>query len=166
MRTTGTLTAEGQVFQITGESWLDRQWGAIPDLVSNRWTWMNLSVSDGDKVGIWDIRSADGTGPEESWATVLHPDGTHELLPVVPLAREARRLCASPTSPYVFPTEWTITIPSRDTRLIVTATVIDQVIPGLPGTSVYEGAATFTGTYRGAAVTGRTYVEQLGNWTP
>ena len=164
LATTGTLTAEGHTWQVTGDSWLDRQWGAVPDLRVNRWSWMNLVIPGGDKIAIWDIRSADGKGPEESWATILRTDGTHELVPVTPLARNAGRLFTSPTSGFVFPTQWTLTIPSRDTRLTVTTTVVNQETPGL-GTSVYEGAATFDGTYRGEPVSGRTYVEQLGNWT-
>lgn len=163
MRTKGTLTVEGRTLQVDGESWLDRQWGALPDLHANRWSWMNLSMPDGDKVAVWDIRSADGTGPEESWATVLHPDGTHELVPVTPLAQDARRFLSS-SGDFVFPTEWTLTIPSRDTQLTVTATVVEQEVEGL-GTSTFEGAATFSGVYRGAQVNGRTYVEQLGNWS-
>lgn len=96
----------------------------------------------------------------------LHADGTHELVPVTPLAQDAGRLLDNPGSPFVFPTEWVITIPSRDTRLTVTTTIVDQEVPGLGGLSVYEGAATYIGTYLGGDVSGRTYVEQLGNWSP
>ena len=162
--TTGTLTADGRTWTVGGESWLDRQWGAQPDLHGNRWTWMNLTVSNGDTLALWDARSVDGTGPEESWATVLHPDGTHELVPVTPLATKAGRLWHSLSGSYVFPTQWTVEIPSRQTELTVTATLLQQEVPGLGPTSAYEGAATFSGTYLGKQVEGRTYIEQVGNW--
>jgi len=165
MATSGTLTADGTTWDVTGESWLDRQWGAQPDLRTNRWTWMNLTLSNGDSLALWDARSVDGTGPEESWATVLHADGTHELIPVTPLAEEAGRLWHSPRGSYVFPTRWTVDIPARQATLTVTATVLEQEVPGLGPTSAYEGAATVTGIYEGAEVTGRTYIEQVGNWT-
>jgi Lipocalin-like domain/CrtC N-terminal lipocalin domain len=164
MHTTGTLTFEGRTMQISGESWLDRQWGGLPDLRFNRWSWMNLGMPNGDKVAIWDARSADGTGPEESWATILHANGNHELVPVTPLADSADRFHESAENHFAFPTKWTVSIPSCDASLEVITTSINQEIPGL-GTSIYEGAATFSGKYLGQVVEGRTYVEQLGNWS-
>lgn len=164
MRCTGDLTYKGSRFLVEGEVWLDRQWGDLPDLKVTRWTWFNLAMPGGDKVAIWNARSADGSGAEDCWATILHPDGTHELVPVRPLADAAERFHESPTSDFAFPTKWTVRIPSRETVLFVTTTSIDQEIGGL-GTSIYEGAATFEGTYRGRPVSGRTYVEQLGNWS-
>ena len=163
LRTSGTIRVDGRTWSTIGDSWLDRQWGALPDLHVNRWSWMDLTLPDGDKVAVWDIRSADGTGIEESWATVLHADGPHELVPVVPLAQDARRWLDT-AGGFSFPTEWTLRIPARDTELTVTATVVDQEVPGL-GASTFEGAAPFAGTYGGRPVSGRTYVEQLGNWT-
>ena len=125
---------------------------------------MNLSMPNGDKVAIWNARSADGSGREESWATILHPNGTHELVPVTPLAIDADRFHESAENDFAFPTRWTVAIESCDTRLDVITTSINQEIPGL-GTSIYEGAATFSGRYFGHAVEGRTYIEQLGNWS-
>ena len=164
MRTTGTLTFDGRTMLVAGETWLDRQWGGLPDLRVNRWSWMNLAMPNGDKIAIWNARSADGTGSEDSWATILHPDGTHEIVPVEPLADTAERFHESTENDFAFPTKWTVTIASRDTRLEVVTTSVDQEIPGL-GTSIYEGAATFSGRYLGQDVVGRTYVEQLGNWS-
>ncbi|WP_418952367.1 lipocalin-like domain-containing protein [Streptomyces chartreusis] len=43
MRTTGTLSVRGRSHRVSGESWLDRQWGRVPASPSMRWTWMNLS---------------------------------------------------------------------------------------------------------------------------
>lgn len=164
MRTTGTLTFQGKSMLVTGETWLDRQWGGLPDLRINRWSWMNLAMPNGDKIAIWNARTAEGTGPEDSWATILRPDGTHEVVPVTPLADTAARFHESSENNFAFPTRWTVTIASRDTSLEVVTTSVDQEIPGL-GTSIYEGAATFSGRYLGQDVVGRTYVEQLGNWS-
>ncbi len=165
MRTTGTLTADGRAWEVTGDSWLDRQWGAMPGLRTNRWTWMNMTLSNGDAIALWDAGSVDGTTARESWATVLHPDGTHELVPVTPLAEGASRHWHSLRGSYVFPTQWTVAIPSRQATLTVTATVLEQEVPGLGPTSAYEGAATVSGTYQGEQVDGRTYIEQVGNWS-
>ena len=164
MHCAGALTFKGRTFPVAGDVWLDRQWGALPDLRVNRWTWFNMVMPGGDKVAIWNARSADGKGPEDSWATILDADGTHELVPVTPLADAAERFHESPDSDFAFPTKWTVTIPSRDTELVVVTTSINQEIGGM-GTSIYEGAATFEGRYLGRGIRGKTYVEQLGNWS-
>ena len=166
LRTTGRLIIEGTGYEVTGETWLDRQWGPKPDMTDLRWTWFPLAMPGGDKLAVWDLALLDGRAAEESWATLLHPDGTHELVPVTPVAEGAGRLYADPDSGFVFPTEWRLSIPSRAADLIVTTTSQAQVIPGVGGTSYYEGAATVSGTYHGEPVNGRTYVEQVGNWSP
>lgn len=164
MSTRGALTADGRPYQVTGTSWLDRQWGALPDLTADRWSWFNFAMPQGDKIALWDIVSGDGSRPEETWATILHPDGTHELVPATPIAEKARRYWTSPTG-QVFPTQWTISIPSRNTRLTVTTTSPAQEAPAPTG-SIYEGAAAFVGTYDGRRVSGQTYAEMVGDWTP
>lgn len=163
MRTTGSLVLDGTTYAVTGDSWLDRQWGDLPDATVMRWTWFNFALPSGDKMAVWDIRpAADDTG-EQVWATVLHPDGTHELLPVTPVADHAGRVWTSPVTGQRFPTRWTISIPTRDTVLTVESVIVEQELPALAG-GIYEGLASVTGTYRGAPVNAKTYVEQVGNW--
>lgn len=162
IRTSGTLTLAGKTSEVTGESWLDRQWGALPDLSKARWTWLNIALPDGDKLAVWDIVAGnEAPSVGNAWATVLHPDGTHELLPVAPLEANASRKWTSPATGKTFPTQWVVSIPSRDTELIVISDILEQE---LSATGIYEGLATVTGTYRGIPVEAKTYVEQVGNW--
>ncbi|MDD9376906.1 lipocalin family protein [Streptomyces sp. ZAF1911] len=162
MRTTGTLTLEGQTHKVSGESWLDRQWGELPLGASNHWTWMNLSLSNGDKVAIWD---AVGNKEENSWATVLHPDGSYELAAVKPLADSADKFWTSPTSGQSYPTRWRVQIPSlkADLNVRVTGTKGQEI--GAGQLSRFEGTATTTGIYKGKPVTGHNFVEMVGNWS-
>lgn len=53
--TSGTLTINGRAEKVRGQSWLDRQWGPLPDLTTGNasWFWMNLNLSNGDKVSVW-----------------------------------------------------------------------------------------------------------------
>jgi hypothetical protein len=162
MRTTGTLTAEGRIWNVAGDTWFDRQWGPLPQLGTFKWSWMNLNLPGGDKIAVWDALSASGT--QETWATVLHPDGTHELVPVTPFAQDAGAFWTSPQTGRVYPTRWKITIPTRNTSLTVVASPQQQEIAG-PTSARLEATATFTGKYQGRHVTGKTFVELVGNWT-
>jgi predicted secreted hydrolase len=155
----GALTVNGIAYPVTGESWLDRQWGSWDYSTLQKWTWMPLQLSNGDRVNLWDLLAQ---GSESSYATVLHPDGTHEIVAVNPLADTTSGFWTSPTTGKRYGTRWTVNIPALDANLTVAVSPQGQEVQSFGG--VYEGAGSVTGRYRGKPVTGRAYVEQLGNW--
>ncbi|MCW8379698.1 lipocalin family protein [Streptomyces justiciae] len=161
MRTTGTVTIEGKKHQVSGESWLDRQWGSLPTS-KWRWTWMNISLSNGDKIALWDILDDKN---ENAFATVLHPDGSYDLAAVRPVAEGARRIWTSPTSGNAYPTRWRVEIPSLDTRLDVRVTGTEQQeLDGHGIPARMDITAAVAGIHEGKRVTGKTYVEMVGSW--
>jgi hypothetical protein len=164
MRTTGTLTLEnGKTQRVTGRSWLDRQWGVTPEDPSLRWTRMNLSLPNGDAVAIWDaLNDTD----EESWATVMHRDGSHEVVAVEPVADRADRFWTSSVTGERYPTRWRINIPALRTHLTVTITGTDDQEMTVGKNGRVEATASFTGTYEGTRVSGENYVQMIGNWKP
>ncbi len=155
----GTLTENNHIYPVTGQSWLDHQWGTWDWSTVQKWTWMPLQLSNGDRVNLWDQFGPDG---ESHYATVLHPDGTEEIVAVNPLADTTSGFWTSPTTGKRYPTRWTVNIPALDANLTVIAQPQGQEIQAYGG--IYEGASSVTGHYRGKPVTGQAYVEQLGNW--
>ncbi|MZE77890.1 lipocalin family protein [Streptomyces xinghaiensis] len=162
MRTSGTLVIGNKKHEIRGTSWLDRQWGEMPTALK-RWTWMNLNMPNGDKVAIW---NSIGEDSEHSWATVLHPNGSYDVVEVEPLAQGASKPWTSPETGQVYPTRWQVRIPHLRAELAVR-------IVGTPGQEVkgqtaeggyMEAAAAFEGTYNGKKVRGENYVEMNGDW--
>jgi predicted secreted hydrolase len=163
LQTSGTLTLGGKASKVTGQSWLDRQWGTWDWTQLHRWTWMAIQLDNGEFIDLWDLFSTQG---EQHWATVLHPDGSESVVSVSPLAKDATDFATSPTTGQRYVGKWTVEIPSLKTRLTVTATPTLQEIqakmPVSPG--INEAAATVAGTYQGKRTTGQAYVEQLGIW--
>jgi hypothetical protein len=159
MRTRGALTVAGKTRRISGTSWLDRQWGPVPvDDPSMRWTWMNIALSNGDQVAIWDILDKRA---ENSWVTVLRPDGSYDVAAVRPLARGAGGFWTSPVTHMIYPMRWRVDIPALGSRLAVVVTrPRGQEFPD----GHVEATAAVTGRYNGRKVTGTTYVEMTGNW--
>ena len=45
----GTLTVNNHTYRVTGQSWLDRQWGTWDWSTVEKWTWMPLQLSNGDR---------------------------------------------------------------------------------------------------------------------
>jgi hypothetical protein len=159
MRTTGILAVEGRTSQVSGISWLDRQWGPVPVTdPSMRWTWMNIALSNGDQLAIWDVLD---NRAQNAWVTVLHPDGSYKLAAVRPLAEAAGGFWTSPVTHKTYPTRWRIDIPALRAALSVATTgPKGQEYPD----GHIEGTAAVTGTYTGTYVTGTTYIEMTGNW--
>ena len=120
---------------------------------------MGLSLSNGDEVAIWDIVNATS---ENSFATVLEPDGTTEVASVTPLANGASDYWTSPSTLYSYPSKWDITIPSLNASLVVTKIGTGQEF-GQPLAHV-EASGTVTGSFGGSTVTGTNFLENNGNW--
>lgn len=165
LQTTGTLEIDGKSRRVTGRSWLDRQWGVIPSDPNGRWrwTWMNFNMPNGDSVVLYDAVSNDG---ENAWATVVRRDGTHEVVPVEPLARRADRYYTSSTSGDRYPTRWRVNIPALGARLTVTVSGPrkQEITQGSGGRM--EATTSFTGVYKGRSVTGKNNVKLIGDWKP
>jgi predicted secreted hydrolase len=163
LQTSGTLTVGSKTSRVTGQSWLDRQWGTWDWTQLHRWTWMAIQLRNGESINLWDLFSTNG---EQHWATVLHRDGSESLTSVSPVAKHATDFATSPTTGQRYAGKWTVEIPSLKTRLTVTATPTLQEIqaraPFSPG--INEAASTVTGTYQGKHTTGQAYVEQFGIW--
>src|ERR1700738_1058536 len=88
MKTTGSVVVDGKPYQVAGVSWFDRQWGQMaPSFWTEKhWSWMGVSFDNGDCISLWDIIEGD---KEHAFATMLHPDGRHEIVDIEPLAKDA-----------------------------------------------------------------------------
>ncbi|MFG2126562.1 lipocalin family protein [Streptomyces sp. NPDC048751] len=153
--TSGTLTLGGHTEKVRGQSWVDRQWGPLPNLTAGErsWSWMNLNLSNGDKISVWNQKY---DGKKIDFATILKPDGTQTVAEAT-LTPDESTLWTSPATGKKYPTRWKVTIPGEDAKLKVTVYAEDQelTVPA-PG---YEGSAAVTGTYDNRPVTGNTYIE-------
>jgi predicted secreted hydrolase len=161
LKTVGKLVIDGRKYAIAGDSWLDRQWGPLPPTL-NTWSWMNLSMPNGDKVAVWDVATGGGENP---WAMVLHPNGSYEVVDVEPLAVGATAEWTSPVSGNTYPTRWHVRIPALRAQFDVRVTGTQaQELPAIGKIIIgrLEATAEFTGTYRGRPVSGENFVELVG----
>lgn len=161
--TTGTLTVAGKTSRVSGGSWVDHQWGEWDWSRLSRWTWMGIQLDTGEDLDLFDVVETQG---EHQWATVLHRDGSHQLVTVRPLAEHATNFRTSPATGQRYAGQWTVEIPSLNTRLTVTARPVLQELYAQETFTqgVNNAAATVSGTYQGRPVRGNAYVEQLGAW--
>ncbi|MFE2424694.1 lipocalin family protein [Streptomyces hokutonensis] len=155
--TSGTLTINGRTDKLRGQSWLDRQWGPLPlsNTADRAWTWMNLSLSNGDRISVWNTKLE----KKNNFATILKPDGTQTVAEATLTPGEST-LWTSPTTGKTYPTRWKVSIPGEDAKLNVVSYTANQELPETGPR--YEGSAAVTGSYGHRPVTGTTYVEVTG----
>lgn len=171
MLTEGTITIEGNTYNVKGISWFDRQYADFPkgkklkDGFDVHWVWMDLNFDNNeDKISLWGMVD-NKTGEEYAWATVLQPDGSHITTVVESLTKNASDYWKSPKSGQNYPLKWRVKIPDLNTDLVVTPTVKEQeIVAKEQAGSKYEGASTFAGTYKGKETTGFCYLELVGPW--
>ncbi|MFV0363008.1 MAG: lipocalin family protein [Suipraeoptans sp.] len=165
MATTGSLVLEGKTYQISGKSWFDRQWqmNNPSSLMSLKWVWMCFELSNKDIISVWTNASGD---VENSWATIMHPDGTQTVTYANPLSKGIKEYWRSEASGNCYPVRWNVELPDLDSQFDVVTYPINQEMYSkmqIPG-SCYEGISTVKGTYKGQPVSGHTFVEIIGKW--
>lgn len=160
LSTRGTLRVGDQVHDVTGLSWLDREWGSSALSPGQQgWDWFALQLSDGSDLMFYRIRMNDGTADPMSAGTWIPARGDS-----VPLAREdvvleARDQWESPHGGR-YPVAWRIEVPELGLELEVEPVMDAQEL--VTGVRYWEGAVDVTGRRKDAAITGRGYVELTG----
>lgn len=137
LTTTGTITADGTTYHVSGRTWFDRQWGS-EGTEPPRFTWLGLDLGVGRYLSVWDT-----TGDGTSWLTELKADGTHTIT-------RAQRTDHTNGA-------WRLTIPDLDASLEITHRGLPDSHDGL-----YAGVCSVTGTLAGEAIASHGYTDIIG----
>jgi predicted secreted hydrolase len=181
MPTRGRIQLEGRSYDVTGESWMDREWSTSA-LGAGRvgWDWFALQLSDGRELMYYQLRDTLGRADPFSAGSVSGERcrserekvsagdvacSAGEASALAALTREdvqlhVERWWDSPRGGARYPAEWRIRVPSQALDLRVRPVVADQELN--LWVRYWEGAVDVTGSSRGRTVTGRGYVELTG----
>lgn len=161
MPTHGTVRVGAASFEVTGLSWMDREWSTSslgPDLAG--WDWFALQLDDGRELMYYQLRDLSGAPTPFSSGALIAADGS-----VSPIARDDMTLTvlnswASPHSGGSYPAGWHVQIPSQSVDLTVTPYLADQELQ--LATVYWEGAVQISGSSSGRPASGNGYVELTG----
>ncbi|MEM8962021.1 MAG: lipocalin-like domain-containing protein [Acidobacteriota bacterium] len=155
MPSTGTVQIGDETLEVTGLSWLDREWssgGLSDDHVG--WDWFALQLDDGRDVMLGQLRREDGTVEPRSHGALVAEDGTKTYLALDDYSIEVTETWDSPRGGR-YPAGWRIRVPQADLDVTVRPFVADQELD--VETRYWEGAIEITGS-----ATGRGYAELVG----
>ncbi len=165
LRTAGTLTLDGRAWTVSGESWMDKEFGSN-QLGEHQvgWDWFSLQLADGRELMLYLLRDRSGA-VDFAQGTVVSASGRARHL-----AREEWRVRAtarwkSPESGAEYPARWEIELPGEALRVEVVPQLADQENRSLLVRDLFywEGAVRVLGPDGSPA--GRGYVELTGYGT-
>lgn len=165
LQAAGTLRLGGEVFPVTGQAWMDHEFGSgrlAPDQVG--WDWFGLQLDDDTEVMIYRIRRRGGGIDPFSSGTRVLADGSYYHLPRGAFSVAVTGHWKSPRSGAVYPSGWILRLPKEGMTLNVRPDFPGQELDTRKTTGVvyWEGSVRVTGVQRGKPVRGEGYVELTG----
>ncbi|MCM0083105.1 carotenoid 1,2-hydratase [Geomonas sp. Red32] len=158
MKSTGTLRSGNRSYQVSGLSWLDREWSTSAlEAGQAGWDWLALQLADGRDLMFYRMRRRDGSADPSSSGTLVTRGGG-----VLHLTREQVRMEVLQwwTSPHGsrYPARWRVTVPSQGIDLEVVPRLADQELA--TSFRYWEGAVESRGA--GGSPSGSGYLEMTG----
>ncbi len=165
LATTGTLSIGGERFDVTGNSWMDHEFGSADldkDLIG--WDWFSLQLDDQRELMLYRLRRADGSADPASSGTLIDRNGHGHHLTINEFTLEPVSYWTSQTSHARYPQHWRLTIPSQQISLELVPLMAEQELSTTRSTQVtyWEGAIEATGSIQGRAARGQGYMELTG----
>ena len=163
MAVSGTLTDQGSPVPVTGQAWMDHQWGNFVSVTGSGWDWYSIQLDNNTEYMLYVIRD-EQKRPIATFGTRVAPDGTATAIPATAIQTRALGTWTSPHTGGVYPSGWRVVLPSDGVALTVTPQVLDQelVTSASTGVAYWEGAVAIAGTAGGRPVAGEGYVELTG----
>jgi predicted secreted hydrolase len=157
----GELVRAGQGLPVSGQAWMDHQWGDFDVFGSRGWDWFSLQLDDGWDLMLFLLHLPDGQSAITG-GSLVSPQGCVQEF--ADFALSATGQWESPHTGAVYPMGWTLAVPEEGLELVVTPVLEDQEFDSRRTTlNVYwEGAVDVHGTHQAAPVRGLGYVELTG----
>lgn len=164
MAVSGTMEDHGQPVRVTGQAWMDHQWGNFVSLAGSGWDWYSIQLGNNTEYMLYVIRDAQKR-PLSTFGTFVDPEGTASEIPPTDIQTQPLGMWTSPHTGGVYPSGWRITIlGSAPATLVLTPLLKDQELVTAQSTGVayWEGAVRIQGSAHGVPVLGEGYVELTG----
>lgn len=163
MEIAGTLTVDDQPLEVTGEAWMDHQWGNFISVGAGGWDWFSVQLENNEDLTISLIRDSNNE-IVMAYGTLVRANGEAVNLEIGEFAVEELDQWTSPHSGAIYPSEWRIEVPDDDLTLTLTPSMNDQELNTEASTGViyWEGEVLVEGTQGGETITGLGYVELTG----
>ncbi|MFB6319063.1 lipocalin-like domain-containing protein [Saccharicrinis sp. FJH54] len=160
---TGSFTFNGTTENVSGTSWIDRQYGTFNPSTGEKYEWFCLQLSNGMDINVWDLFATDNTIPEDpKYKNIsVYVD---ELNSYTNIDFHIERLGFwwNSTEDLCYARKWRLTSEQNNMDLTITA-INNNTEVDLPF-QFYEGSVSIEGTVNGNPVSGKGYAELLHHY--
>jgi predicted secreted hydrolase len=127
LETTGTVTSAGRSVEVTGQSWMDHEFGTSA-LTAGAvgWDWFSVQFDNGAILMLYEIRLADGGVNPNIKGTLIWPDGVQQMVSENDFDLTPTGTWTSPRTNITYPSGWTLTLPDLGIDLAITPLLADQ----------------------------------------
>ncbi len=161
MTTTGSIQVKQQGFDVTGSSWMDREWSSA-SLSKEQvgWDWFALQLSDHSELMFYRFRRKDGKQDDNNAGAIFNADDSKISLNFSDVTIKVVEHWKSPHTQISYPSKWHISIPSQGVELDVKPLINDQELN--VRYRYWEGAVIVSGNKYDQDINGQGYVELTG----
>ncbi len=159
----GSLVDHGVPIAVTGEAWMDHQWGDFTLQGGGGWDWYGLQLNDGTDVMVSIVRDGGG-GVVLAYGTLVSPAGEQTHVPGDAFSIRSLDRWTSPVTGAVYPMGWHLKVPAKGLDLRLDPVIPDQemVTTASVNRSYWEGEVVVSGVSREGPISGLGYVELTG----
>ncbi len=160
LKTSGKIILDGKVYNVSGFSWMDREWSTSALSKDQKgWDWFSLQLDDNTEIMYYQMRKNDGGPDIYSKGVIVNQNGFSE-----PIRKEEVVLKVidnwETSKGTTYPSGWSFQIPSKNIDIKITPAIKDQLLD--VSIKYWEGSVNIEGTKNGDPVNGRGYVELTG----
>ncbi|MES2626075.1 MAG: lipocalin-like domain-containing protein [Pseudomonadota bacterium] len=131
MPSSGEITIGSEVFSVSGNSWLDREWStsALADDQTG-WDWFSLQFADGQELMYYQLRTSADAAHSSSQGNWTDQNGNQQLIRNTDISLEETASWTSPAG-VVYATEWHLRYKGQEWRIkaVVDAQLMELTIP-------------------------------------
>jgi predicted secreted hydrolase len=150
MRAAGTLHDGGTKITLTGESWLDHQWGDYrADPRAFNWDWFSCRFDDDSELMLYQFRDRTTGRPLTRFRNGTYVTRRGRTIAITDFqARRGRRVLQA--AGHRWPLDWQLRVPKLGLSEDLRALLRDQLVRNRIVPTFWEGVARATGTRSGA----------------
>ena len=160
LETKGYIEIEGEKYNVSGNSWLDREWSTSAlSQEQGGWDWFSMQLEDGTDIVYFQLRYKDGGPYPYNEGLIVDAEGNTVRLGTNDVPLKVTKTWQSPLGG-IYPIEWQAEIMPLGKTVIISALFPEQELD--LSTRYWEGAVNIYDKEDPAKIIGTGYMELTG----
>ncbi|WP_136480601.1 lipocalin-like domain-containing protein [Cognatitamlana onchidii] len=161
----GSLTVNGETEAVTGEAWIDRQYGTFNPFTGEDYEWFSIKLDNGTDLNLWNIFTPNRTIPSNAKYRIMSAyvdENQNTQYTISDFEIERLEYFFTPDNERCYSKKWRLTSSTKNIDLIITSNhQTSEVLISELGFYFFEGTTTISGSINNIPVNGVGFAELL-----